>query len=124
MKKLFFKIFISTSFLVLGSTYTHAQLKPKTHTVEKYDTIKFTVYGGKCNQCKINIESAAKYNGGVTLASWDSTTSILLIIYSKSHIQLSEIKKHISHMGYDTDEFKASKRAYRKYATCCKYRDI
>lgn len=81
------------------------------------DTIKVS---GNCGSCKSNIEKAAK-DAGATSANWDKTTKILVVEYDADKTSNMNIQKKIADAGYDTQDVKASTKAYKKLDKCCQY---
>ena len=77
---------------------------------------------GNCDQCKKRIENAADIKG-VKDFTWDKKTKIAQVTYSSDKTSLVEIEEAIAKSGYDTDNAKASQKAYNKLPKCCKYRD-
>ena len=77
---------------------------------------------GNCGMCKERIETALDQNG-VKVASWDSKTKNLEVVYNPKKI--SEIKIHelIAGVGHDTEKVKAKDEVYAKLPFCCLYRD-
>jgi mercuric ion binding protein len=81
------------------------------------DTIKVS---GNCGICKSNIEKAAK-DAGATSANWDKTTKILVVEYDVDKTSNMSIQKKVAEAGYDTQDVKASNKAYKKLEKCCQY---
>ncbi len=83
-------------------------------------TETFHVYGN-CGMCKKTIEGSLKNVEGIEKAVWNQKTKMMEVVYQKDKISLDDIKNKIAEVGYDTDEFRATKKAYNKLAGCCKY---
>lgn len=103
--------------IALGSnsyaqTHDHSKMKNT-----KTETLKVS---GKCDMCKAHIEKAAKVDG-VSNAVWNKETNVLSLVYKPSVISSDDIQKKIAAVGYDTEKFKASDKAYAKLSECCKY---
>jgi len=81
------------------------------------DTIKVA---GNCGMCKSNIEKAAK-DAGATSAVWDKTTKLLVVEYDAVKTSNMDIQKKVAAAGYDTQDVKASDKAYNKLEKCCQY---
>ncbi len=76
---------------------------------------------GNCAMCKKTIEKAAKSLPGVQTADWSTESKNLHISFDKKKTKLSEIHRAIAKAGYDTEKQKATKEAYEKLPSCCKY---
>ncbi len=94
-----------------------AMISINTFAQEKTDSIK--VYGN-CGMCQNRIEKAAKL-AGVTNASWDSETQILLVKYDAAKTNIEAIQKKVASVGHDTEKFTAPDEVYNKLHGCCKY---
>jgi hypothetical protein len=81
------------------------------------DTIKVA---GNCGMCKSHIEKAAM-DAGATSATWDKTTKILVVEYDADKTSNIDIQKKVAEAGYDTQDVKASNKAYKKLDKCCQY---
>lgn len=104
--------FFSILFLsIISFQFSSAQ------TAAKSETIKVN---GNCNSCKKHIESSA-IEAGATVANWDKTTKFLQISYDPTVTSSAKIQSSIAAAGYDTQDFKASDKAYNKLDDCCQY---
>jgi periplasmic mercuric ion binding protein len=77
---------------------------------------------GNCGMCKERIETALDQNG-VKLASWDSKTKNLEVVYNSKKISEQQIHELIAGVGHDTEKVKAKNDVYAKLPFCCLYRD-
>lgn len=77
---------------------------------------------GNCGMCKERIESALD-QGGVKLASWDTKSKNLEVVYNPKKIKEIEIHELIAGAGHDTEKVKAKDDVYAKLPFCCLYRD-
>src|SRR5262245_47906429 len=82
---------------------------------------KIKVYGN-CTMCKKRIEGALDHKG-IKLASWDTKTKDLHVVYNSSKISEQEIHELIASVGHDTDKAKAKDETYSDLPFCCLYRD-
>jgi mercuric ion binding protein len=73
----------------------------------------------QCGDCKDRIEELLNYTKGVTFAELDLVTKKVTVKFKLSKINLIEIKKKISDLGYDADEVKANPSAKAKLPECC-----
>jgi len=80
----------------------------------------FYVYGN-CTMCKSAIESTLLKMKGIESASWNVETKILSVKYDDQKISVDEIKQKLAKIGYDTDAYRASDKAYDGLHGCCKY---
>ena len=76
---------------------------------------------GNCDLCKKRIEKAAYSVTGVKSAYWSVETHQINLILNEDKSSLAEVKKAISKVGHDTDEFKATQEDYDKLHSCCQY---
>jgi mercuric ion binding protein len=76
---------------------------------------------GNCDICKKRIEKAAYSVTGVKSAYWSVETHQINLILNEDKSSLAEVKKAISKVGHDTDEFKATQEDYDKLHSCCQY---
>lgn len=88
----------------------------------KIKSEKFVVYG-KCDMCKMRIDSAAKNTYGVMVASWDINSNIINVVFNTQKTNLDSIHLSISKMGYRTDEITADSTGYHKLPGCCQSED-
>ncbi|MEZ4802002.1 MAG: ATPase [Gelidibacter sp.] len=96
------------------STITFAQNKNAKASIE---------VNGVCMMCKDRIEKAAIKSKGVKSAIWNVKTHELKLIYDEGKIDLKTIQQHIADVGHDTQEIKATDKAYNSVNMCCLYRD-
>jgi len=78
---------------------------------------------GVCEMCKKRIETACIKTKGVKSANWNVDTHELKLIYNEFKTDVKTIKKSIVEVGHDTEDLKASDKAYNNLHSCCKYRD-
>jgi len=72
-----------------------------------------------CEHCKEIIEGRLSKVEGIKSSSLDLEKNIINVEYDTNVISLQEIKEIISNTGYDADEVKKSKRAFKKLPKCC-----
>jgi periplasmic mercuric ion binding protein len=77
---------------------------------------------GNCGMCKQRIETALD-KGGVKVASWDSKTKNLEVVYNSKKITELQIHELIAGVGHDTEKVKAKDEVYAELPFCCLYRD-
>lgn len=80
----------------------------------------FTVYGN-CGMCKRRIEGALKKVTGVNSAEWNAETTLVNVTYDAAQTSIDDMKKQVSSVGHDTDEYRADKKVYEKLPGCCLY---
>ncbi|MFT3824240.1 MAG: cation transporter [Chitinophagaceae bacterium] len=105
---------IISSALVLASLFVASEVSAQS---AKTDTIKVS---GNCGMCKKRIETAAKADG-VSNATWDEGTKLLLVTYNPSKITNEAIQKKVAAVGHDTENAKATDGVYSKLPGCCHY---
>ena len=93
---------------------------PQTEVAQATETATFKV-GGKCGMCKNRIESAVKELEGVQSANWDVKSKELTVKYDASKVEETAIHEKIAAVGHDTEEVKATDKAYNSLPGCCKY---
>ena len=84
---------------------------------ETTSTIKVN---GNCGMCQGKIEKAAK-SAGANEASWNKEDKTLTVTYASSSTNDAKIQKKVAAAGYDTEDVKASDKAYKKLHACCQY---
>lgn len=77
---------------------------------------------GLCGMCKTRIEKAAKTVSGVTSATWNSSTN-MLVYATDGTVKKQDLSDAITAAGHDTELGTAPDKVYRKLPGCCKYRD-
>jgi len=83
-------------------------------------TEKIKVYGN-CGQCKTRIEKAAKSVDGVSQATWNEKNEILTVTFDSAKTTTMKIEDAIAKVGHDTENMKATDKAYNALPGCCKY---
>lgn len=86
-------------------------------TADKTDSIK--VYG-ECGMCKNRIQKTLKIDG-ISAASWNDETKVLVVTYDPSKITNDDIQKKIVAVGHDTEKYTAPDEVYSKLPGCCHY---
>jgi len=76
---------------------------------------------GNCGMCKERIEKAALSLDGVNAAKWDALTQQIEVSYDDSLLSQSDIETTIALVGHDSENAKASDRAYEDLHGCCQY---
>lgn len=102
-----------------------AQRKADTQTevAQTTETASFKV-GGKCGMCKNRIESTVNELNGIQSANWDVETKVLAVKYDASKVKETAIHEKIANVGHDTEEVKATDKAYNSLPGCCKYERV
>jgi copper chaperone CopZ len=83
-------------------------------------TEKIKVYGN-CGQCKTRIEKAAKSVQGVSKATWIDADEMLTVTFDDTKTTVAKIEEAVAKAGHDTDNMKATDKAYNALPGCCKY---
>ena len=76
---------------------------------------------GNCEMCKSKIEKSLKSVDGVKSGKWNVETKKMIVKFESDKTSLDKIKKAIAHVGYDTEEHKASDETYNNLHGCCQY---
>ncbi|HEY0743723.1 MAG TPA: cation transporter [Chryseosolibacter sp.] len=77
---------------------------------------------GNCGMCKERIETALDQTG-IKVATWDTKTKNLEVVYNPKKITEQRIHELIAEVGHDTEKVKAKNDVYGKLPFCCLYRD-
>jgi periplasmic mercuric ion binding protein len=109
MKSIIFSLLILTGAFTTNSSF--AQDAVKTETIKVW---------GNCGMCEETIEKSAK-KAGATDAAWNEETKVLTVSYNSSKSSSLKIQQSIAAAGYDTQDVKATDKAYNKLHGCCKY---
>jgi len=107
--------FMGVNHQVIASSYTRVEMIHRTHKTDS-----FMVYGN-CGMCEKTIESSLKNVKGVEKADWNKETKVMVVTFDPEKITLNEIKQKIADVGYDTDEVRATDKAYNGLPGCCQY---
>lgn len=93
---------------------------PQAETAQATESATFKV-GGKCGMCKNRIEKAVGELEGVQSVNWDVKTKDFAVKYDASKVKEADIHEKIASVGHDTEEVKATDKAYSSLPGCCKY---
>ena len=102
--------------LIAACMFASTSLFSQTSEV-KTDTIKVS---GECGMCKNRIQKALKHDG-ISSASWDDETKLLVVSYNPAKITNDDIQKKVAAVGHDTEKYRAEDVVYNKLPGCCKY---
>jgi mercuric ion binding protein len=121
MKKGVVKMGLIAIMLVGFTTINACANQPETELLHgEYKTEEFKVFGN-CGMCKKTIEGAFKDVKGVKKAVWNVESKTMSVTFDAHVISLNDVKKKITAVGYDTEEFKASEETYNNLPGCCQY---
>lgn len=122
MKKQLLRLAMVSILIIGGGQVFATDFGVSNITVLKSDsTLKsFKVYGN-CGMCKRTIEGSLKDDEGIYSAVWNKETKLIEVSYNEESISLDEIKKKIAKVGYDTEEKRATEKAYKGLSGCCQY---
>jgi periplasmic mercuric ion binding protein len=73
-----------------------------------------------CEHCKENIENALNKVDGVKKSDLDLDTKIVTVDYDSTKTSPDEIRQTISKAGYNADDVKRDRKAYKNLPKCCK----
>ena len=107
---------IVLSFVLLFVAF-NTQAQEKKNKNAKYS---FEV-NGNCDLCKKRIEKSAYTVSGVKSAYWSVETHQMNLILNEEKSSLADVKKAISKVGHDTDDYKSTQEDYDKLHSCCQY---
>lgn len=85
---------------------------------ELSDTLKINTTA-QCEMCKERIEEAVNKIEGIDYVDLEVETAIVSVKFDKSKTDAEEIRKIIASCGYDADDVKKDKRAYKRLPKCC-----
>lgn len=100
-------------FVALISLNVSAQKAPSTVS-------KTFMTSAVCGDCKNRIESKLNYTKGIVFAELKVPTKELTVKWKPKKISEDEIKKIVSHIGYDIDDVPANPDSQHKLPACCK----
>lgn len=122
MKKKVVKIGLLSALTLLGvNQLAMAYSTMKIEVVHgDHKTETFKVYGN-CGMCEKTIEGSLKNVKGIDKADWNKETKMMEVTFDPEVITLTEIKQKIADVGYDTDEVRATEKAYKSLPGCCQY---
>jgi copper chaperone CopZ len=72
-----------------------------------------------CEMCQERIEKAVKELDGIKSANLTVDTKIIKVDYDESKVKPEDIKEKISKTGYDADDVRKDKKAFKKLPKCC-----
>ena len=84
------------------------------------ETIGFKVWG-QCEMCKKRIQKTMMGLRGINSADWNIESQQLLVSFDPEIVSVEDMKKALAKVGHDTEEFRATDKAYKKLHSCCKY---
>jgi copper chaperone CopZ len=70
--------------------------------------------------CKKTIETALDIKG-VSTAIWNQETKMIRVVFKPAKISEDQIHQAIAAVGYDTEKYKGSDKAYKDLPECCQY---
>jgi periplasmic mercuric ion binding protein len=115
MKKTLSRITAILIFVLAFSRFITAQ---EAVQESKYKEIEIKTTA-QCGMCKERIEEAVNDLDGIQKADLDVETKVLTVNYDPEEVDSEDIRKAVTRVGYDADDNKASKRAYKKLPKCC-----
>ena len=71
--------------------------------------------------CKELIEEEMQFTRGVTAVDLEIETGILTVTFKKKKTDIDKLRKVISSLGYNADDFKANKKAHDNLPSCCQH---
>ena len=106
------------------------------YTHEKpIDSITILIFAGKataqdetiqiktsaiCEMCKYTIEKDMAFEKGVKSADLNLENKVLTVVYSPKKTDADKIRKRITMVGYNADEYTRDPEAYKNLPACCK----
>jgi mercuric ion binding protein len=85
------------------------------------DTLEFKVTGN-CTMCKKTIEASLNGKPGIKTAIWNKDTKMIKVVFDPTIITTDKIHHSIAAAGYDTENKRASDKAYKALPGCCQYK--
>lgn len=77
---------------------------------------------GKCETCENRIEETAKSINGVVSADWNIRSKKLAVVFDDKKTNIKKIETKLAGVGHDTQDIKATDKAYNSLPSCCRYR--
>lgn len=87
---------------------------------EKAKTVEIKTPTVQCGMCVKTIIKALSHLDGVISSEVDKVKKITTVKYNPEETDVDDIRKKISRAGYQADDVKAYKKAYKKLPKCCK----
>jgi len=103
-------------FLLMGTSDLFAQKKKDVAEIK----IKTSA---QCDMCKKRIEEGLMYVKGIKTSDVLLKEGVVIVKFKPSKIDADEVRKAITKIGYDADDFEAEKEAYDNLNDCCKKPD-
>lgn len=85
---------------------------------EVQDTLKIATTA-QCEMCKDRIEEAVNKLDGINYVNLDVASAVVSVLFDDEKTSPKEIRKKIASVGYDADDEKKDKRAYKRLPKCC-----
>lgn len=73
-----------------------------------------------CEMCKYTIEKDMAFEKGVKSADLNLENKVLTVVYSSKKTDADKIRKRITMVGYNADDFERDPEAYDNLPACCK----
>lgn len=105
-------------FIVL---FLFANIQVQAQEVKNKNAKYATSIKGNCDMCQKRIQKAALTVSGVKQAIWNIETKELSLIFNENKTSPLAVKTAIAKVGHDSDDVKATDKAYNKLHGCCKY---
>ena len=86
--------------------------------LQKPKKLKFTAIAASVRP---GLRKAAKSVQGVTKATWNDKDEILTVTFDSAKTTTMKIEDAIAKVGHDTENMKATDKAYNALPGCCKY---
>lgn len=116
MKNIFFFIVLSSVLMLTACTGNR-----QTTSSKSLSEIQFAAYGN-CGMCKDRIENALTISG-VKDAHWHQEKQRVHVIYNSAKVSEAQLHQAVAEVGHDTDQVKATDKAYKSLHSCCNYRE-
>lgn len=113
-----FGIVLLLAFAVIVSS-TYAQEEKETTA----KTVKISTPTVQCDMCKDRIEKNLGEIEGIEKVSVNHQEKFAEVVFDTEKLDIDDVREKIADIGYQADDIKANKRAYRKLPNCCKVPD-
>ena len=87
-------------------------------SAQKSETVQIKT-SAECGNCKDRIEGKLNYTKGIVFAELDVPSKVLTVKYKKKKINLDQVRKLVSEIGYDADDIKAVAQKQKALPKCC-----
>ncbi len=97
--------------------------QPASTSVNPVSTVKINLPSIQCGMCQNTIEKGLMKTAGITSVKVDLDTKTAEIAYESSKLQVQQIEKVVTDLGYWANDKPANEKAYSNLHGCCQMPD-